>query len=40
VIQHASPGRTAAGQVTLFCSVGLPGTEVYLLAETIRRQQP
>ncbi len=40
VIQHASPGRTAAGQVTLFCSVGLAGTEVYLLAETIRRQQP
>jgi alanine dehydrogenase len=40
VIEHASPGRTAAAEVTLFCSVGLAGTEVYLLAEMIHSQQP
>jgi ornithine cyclodeaminase/alanine dehydrogenase-like protein (mu-crystallin family) len=32
VIEGAAPGRTGPGQVTLFCSVGLAGTEVHLLA--------
>lgn len=32
VIEGTAPGRTGPGQVTLFCSVGLAGTEVHLLA--------
>jgi ornithine cyclodeaminase/alanine dehydrogenase-like protein (mu-crystallin family) len=32
VIDGSAPGRTSPGQVTLFCSVGLAGTEVHLLA--------
>ena len=39
VIEASSPGRTTPGQVTLFCSVGLAGTEAYLLAEIIHQQQ-
>jgi ornithine cyclodeaminase len=37
VIEGAVPGRTDPGQVTLFCSVGLAGTEVHLLAELAGR---
>jgi ornithine cyclodeaminase len=33
VLDGTTPGRTDPGQVTLFCSVGLAGTEVHLLAE-------
>jgi len=33
VLEGTAPGRTDPGQVTLFCSVGLAGTEVHLLAE-------
>ncbi len=40
VIEGRSAGRAQPGEVTLFCSVGLAGTEVYLLAELIRRHQP
>jgi len=32
VIEGTAPGRTGPRQVTLFCSVGLAGTEVHLLA--------
>lgn len=32
VIDGSAPGRTGPEQVTLFCSVGLAGTEVHLLA--------
>jgi ornithine cyclodeaminase/alanine dehydrogenase-like protein (mu-crystallin family) len=32
VLQGTSPGRSHPQQVTLFCSVGLAGTEVHLLA--------
>jgi ornithine cyclodeaminase/alanine dehydrogenase-like protein (mu-crystallin family) len=32
VIEGSSQGRVSPGQVTLFCSVGLAGTEVHLLA--------
>jgi ornithine cyclodeaminase len=32
VLDGTAPGRTDPGQVTLFCSVGLAGTEVHLLA--------
>lgn len=38
VIAGAAPGRTEPAQVTLFCSVGLAGTEAYLLADMIHRQ--
>jgi ornithine cyclodeaminase/alanine dehydrogenase-like protein (mu-crystallin family) len=38
VIAGTAPGRTDAGQVTLFCSVGLAGTEVHLLAELAGRE--
>ncbi len=31
VLAGAAPGRTGAGQVTVFCSTGLAGTEVFLL---------
>ena len=40
VIEGGSAGRAQPGEVTPFCSVGLAGTEVYLLAELIRRHQP
>lgn len=33
VIEAMAPGRSTREQVTLFCSVGLAGTEVHLLAE-------
>ena len=36
--RKAAPGRTDPGQVTLFCSVGLAGTEVHLLAELAGQQ--
>ncbi|MGW0433247.1 ornithine cyclodeaminase family protein [Micromonospora sp. NPDC003197] len=36
VLAGTVPGRTAAGQVTVFCSVGLAGTEVFLL-DTLAR---
>jgi ornithine cyclodeaminase len=32
VLEGTAPGRTDPRQVTLFCSVGLAGTEVHLLA--------
>ncbi len=32
VLEGTAPGRTGPGQITLFCSVGLAGTEVHLLA--------
>jgi alanine dehydrogenase len=32
VLEGTSPGRSHPQQVTLFCSVGLAGTEVHLLA--------
>jgi ornithine cyclodeaminase/alanine dehydrogenase-like protein (mu-crystallin family) len=37
VLEGSMPGRIDSGQVTLFCSVGLAGTEVHLLAELIGR---
>lgn len=36
VLTGELPGRTAAGQVTVFCSVGLAGTEVFLLDRLTR----
>jgi len=37
VLAGAVPGRTAAGQVGVFCSVGLAGTQVFLL-DTLARE--
>ena len=31
------PGRSDPGQITLYCSVGLAGTEVVLAGEILRR---
>jgi ornithine cyclodeaminase len=31
IVAGDEPGRTSAGEITLFCSVGLAGTEVFLL---------
>ncbi|MGC2192393.1 MAG: ornithine cyclodeaminase family protein [Candidatus Dormiibacterota bacterium] len=39
VIDHQSSGRTRQEDVTLFCSVGLAGSEVYLLAELARQAE-
>ncbi|HEY7429608.1 MAG TPA: hypothetical protein VH641_02625 [Streptosporangiaceae bacterium] len=36
VIDGSAPGRTSPDDVTLFCSVGLAGTEVHLLAALAR----
>ncbi|WP_091085382.1 ornithine cyclodeaminase family protein [Micromonospora nigra] len=36
VLAGAEPGRTTAEQVSLFCSVGLAGTEVFLLDRLVR----
>lgn len=36
VINGEAPGRTRSDQITLFCSVGLAGTEPYLLSELIQ----
>jgi ornithine cyclodeaminase len=32
VLAGAAPGRTSAGQITVFCSVGLAGTDVAVAA--------
>ncbi|MFK3980327.1 ornithine cyclodeaminase family protein [Micromonospora sp. NPDC050397] len=40
VLAGALPGRTDADQVTLFCSVGLAGTEVFLLDRLARVAVP
>jgi ornithine cyclodeaminase len=40
VLTGAAPGRTTADQVTLFCSVGLAGTEVFLLDHLARVPAP
>jgi ornithine cyclodeaminase/alanine dehydrogenase-like protein (mu-crystallin family) len=37
VLSGDRPGRQAADQTTLFCSVGLAGTEVFLLDRLLRR---
>jgi alanine dehydrogenase len=36
VLAGAVPGRTAADQVSVFCSTGLAGTEVFLLDRLVR----
>ncbi|MFI7605412.1 ornithine cyclodeaminase family protein [Micromonospora sp. NPDC049366] len=36
VLAGAAPGRTTADQISLFCSVGLAGTEVFLLDHLVR----
>lgn len=36
VLAGAVPGRTGADQVTVFCSTGLAGTEVFLLDRLVR----
>ncbi|MFB6166048.1 MAG: ornithine cyclodeaminase family protein [Haloarculaceae archaeon] len=38
VVAGAIPGRTAEDELTLFCSVGLAGTEVVLADEILRRR--
>jgi ornithine cyclodeaminase len=37
VLAGEAPGRTSPDQITLFCSVGLAGTEIVLAAEVLRR---
>lgn len=37
VLAGAAPGRSGAQQVTVFCSVGLAGTEVFLLDRLVAR---
>ncbi|WP_341719633.1 ornithine cyclodeaminase family protein [Micromonospora sp. FIMYZ51] len=36
VLAGAAPGRTGADQISVFCSVGLAGTEVFLLDRLVR----
>ncbi|MTK01828.1 NAD(P)-binding domain-containing protein [Micromonospora sp. CP22] len=36
VLAGTAPGRTSADQISLFCSVGLAGTEVFLLDRVVR----
>ncbi|MFC0006220.1 ornithine cyclodeaminase family protein [Micromonospora siamensis] len=40
VLAGAAPGRTGADQVTVFCSTGLAGTEVFLLDRLVRVGAP
>ncbi|MFC7550819.1 ornithine cyclodeaminase family protein [Plantactinospora sp. GCM10030261] len=40
VLVGAAPGRSTAEQVTVFCSVGLAGTEVFLLNRLTRTLSP
>ncbi|WP_433532030.1 ornithine cyclodeaminase family protein [Micromonospora sp. CA-263727] len=40
VLAGAAPGRTGADQISLFCSVGLAGTEVFLLDRLVRVLAP
>ncbi len=36
VLAGTAPGRTDADQISVFCSVGLAGTEVFLLDRVVR----
>lgn len=40
IIDGTSPGRTTPAGITLFCSVGLAGTEVHLLAAVTDQEPP
>ncbi|MEV6812078.1 ornithine cyclodeaminase family protein [Micromonospora sp. NPDC051296] len=40
VLAGAAPGRTGADQISVFCSVGLAGTEVFLLDRLVRVLAP
>ncbi|NJP31713.1 ornithine cyclodeaminase family protein [Micromonospora thermarum] len=40
VLAGAVPGRTGADQISLFCSTGLAGTEVFLLDRLVRAAVP
>ncbi|MBY8871076.1 ornithine cyclodeaminase family protein [Micromonospora sp. PLK6-60] len=40
VLAGAVPGRTGADQISVFCSTGLAGTEVFLLDRLARRTAP
>ncbi|MGC5029628.1 ornithine cyclodeaminase family protein [Micromonospora sp. DT229] len=40
VLAGTAPGRTAADQISVFCSVGLAGTEVFLLDQLVRTLAP
>jgi ornithine cyclodeaminase len=39
IVAGNAPGRQRADEITLFCSVGLAGTEVALAAEVVARAE-